>query len=508
MGLSMSNKAAIYVRLSASDQKGGDTIQSQIDTCQNYADQNEYKVIKVYVDDGVSGAELERPGLNEALEDAQAGKYKHLIMRSQKRFARTNVRAAYFLEAKFLVANIKLHYVLGGGALDPTDPAKFWPDVVQKFQAQQERADIRRRTQSGRKRSAKRGNVLLGADVPYGYEKVKDKDSIRLEVIETEAIVVRRIFKEYIAGRGFSRIALELNKDGIPRHVPGPWERWSIRSIIERTDYKGVRYYGVRHLQEDGTTTFLDVDDPRVIKQEVPRIVDDETWDRASKKRESEMRKAAGYVKNEYLLKGRITCLECGSTYLCRAPKSKYFYYNHSFEHKDCPNAKVHFRCEVLDDLAMEFVIEHYTKDEPDWTVIHIENDENLGNVKAGIAKKIENLKERKKKFQIMRADDEISAADLSEHVKTIDAQRDYYLSELNKLDQPDIIQSSWEPTTLDIEMMEYQQFLHQREKYFDKDEWFEIIDYFDLRIQIVKRDNFILTGRLGEIVVGGERAS
>jgi hypothetical protein len=92
--------------------------------------------------------------------------------------------------------------------------------------------------------------------------------------------------------------------------------------------------------------------------------------------------------------------------------------------------------------------------------------------------------------------------------IAEIEVTHERPISKLAELDKPEVIRSDWEPTTLDLEQMEYNQLLIERINYFNKDEWFEIIEYFDLMVQIVKLDTFIITGRVGEIVVNHDSPS
>ena len=150
----------------------------------------------------------------------------------------------------------------------------------------------------------------------------------------------------------------------------------------------------------------------------------------------------------------------------------------------------------------MEFIIDHYASNEPEWTTIETEVD--TKDI-TGVERRLEKLAKREAGFQNMRADGEITAADFAKRITDIEAIRERFTGELAELNKPEVIYSNWEPTTLDLEQMEYNQLLIERVNYFDKTQWFEIIDSFDLRVQIVKRDTFIITGRLGEIVVNSE---
>ncbi len=203
-------------------------------------------------------------------------------------------------------------------------------------------------------------------------------------------------------------------------------------------------------------------------------------------------------------MKGRVSRIECGTTYFSRTQQEIHHYYAHNYDHKDCPNSGVHYRCGVLDDVLKEFIIDHYASEEPEWTAIEIDGGNGAKDI-TGVERRLEKLAKRETGFQIMRADGEISAADFAKRIADIEAIRERLTSELAEMSKPEIRHYDREPTTLDLEQMEYNQLLIERINYFDKTQWFEIIDYFDLRVQIVKRDTFIITGRLGEIVVNSE---
>jgi DNA invertase Pin-like site-specific DNA recombinase len=162
--------------------------------------------------------------------------------------------------------------------------------------------DSRRKSESvagGMRRRAQRG-LFNGRFPPYGYRRV---DGL-LIVIASEAEVVRRIYREYVAGRSQQAIARDLNRDGVPTQQGRQWYQGSIRAILVNPVHRGK----VTHLadQYDG------VHEP---------IVDADLWFKARRLREANAR-TTGHgrgrkPKGRHLfIKGHLKCGSCGSSML------------------------------------------------------------------------------------------------------------------------------------------------------------------------------------------------
>jgi hypothetical protein len=98
------------------------------------------------------------------------------------------------------------------------------------------REQSRERTRDAMRRKAAHGHVAGGA--VYAYRNVRRNGHVEREIVPEEAEVVRRLFREIVAGRGYLKIAQHLNVEGIA----GPWGRtWagsSIRAMIFRELYR------------------------------------------------------------------------------------------------------------------------------------------------------------------------------------------------------------------------------------------------------------------------------
>src|SRR6266567_4401060 len=193
----MNKPAAIYARVSSDRQKENHTITSQTAALIEYAQTHGYSVPSewVFQDEGYSGAILVRPGL-EALRDLAAeGQIVAALVYSPDRLSR---KYAYqvLLSEELSRCGVDVIYLKSPSGDSPED------QLVLQFQgmiAEYERAQIAERSRRGKRHKAQQGvvNVLSGA--PYGYQYVRKSDTSAAyyEVIESEAGVVRMVFRMY-----------------------------------------------------------------------------------------------------------------------------------------------------------------------------------------------------------------------------------------------------------------------------------------------------------------------
>src|SRR6266567_2753366 len=193
----MHKPAAIYTRVSSDRQKEDHTIASQTAALIEYAQTQGYTVPPewIFQDEGYSGATLVRPGL-EALRDLSAeGQIAAVLVYSPDRLSR---KYAYqvLLTEELSRCGVEVIFLKAPAGATPED------QLVVQFQgtiAEYERAQIAERSRRGKRHKAQQGvvNVLSGA--PYGYQYVRktDTSAAYYEVIESEAGVVRMVFRMY-----------------------------------------------------------------------------------------------------------------------------------------------------------------------------------------------------------------------------------------------------------------------------------------------------------------------
>ena len=174
--------------------------------------------------------------------------------------------------------------------------------------------NFRERSTMGRRGAAKQGRVPIGR-LPYGY---CIGDDGRPQIVEEQAEVVRRIFHMYVhEGMGSRSIAVRLTDEGLPTQTGKlMWRQSYVHHVLGNATYTGTWVYGKsRHISnEDGTKVY---DQPKETWMEIqiPRLVDDENWERAQKLKKQRSRRAERNTKVLYLLQHLLRCGECGHNF-------------------------------------------------------------------------------------------------------------------------------------------------------------------------------------------------
>ena len=105
---------ALYCRLSLDDGSVGESgsIQTQKIILEEYAKMHGFKIYDVYVDDGYSGLNFNRPGFQRMIQDIQAGKINLVITKDLSRLGRNYVQSGYYTETYFPEHNVRYIAIL------------------------------------------------------------------------------------------------------------------------------------------------------------------------------------------------------------------------------------------------------------------------------------------------------------------------------------------------------------------------------------------------------------
>ncbi len=244
------NITALYARLSQEDALDGDSnsIVNQRKILLKYATDNSFSNPTFFVDDGVSGVTFDRPGWNEMIRLAEAGKVKTVIVKDMPRMGRNYLKVGYYTESFFAERDIRYIAINDGVNSDKGDN-EFTPfrnlfnDFYARDTSKKIRAVMRAKGNSGEH---------LCTNPPYGYMK-DPADKKRWIVDEEAAEIVKRIFALCVDGKGPMQIAKALTadkvltvkayyakRDGNP--MPDNLYRWGfkiISGILERPEYTG-----------------------------------------------------------------------------------------------------------------------------------------------------------------------------------------------------------------------------------------------------------------------------
>jgi site-specific DNA recombinase len=189
--------------------------------------------------------------------------------------------------------------------------------------------DLSRKTRRGQMGRVKAGRIPGGRS--YGYDVIPSVDDRGRRVInQKEAEIVRRIYAEYVAGKGTMGIVKALNLEGEPGPSGGPWNLSALAGSLQRRNgllnnelYKGTTVYNRRHFRKvpaTGKRVSRANPESEWRRQDTPElsIVDEDNWQKAQAVRA----KRSGPVKgiNEHrgpkrLLSGLVYCGCCGAKY-------------------------------------------------------------------------------------------------------------------------------------------------------------------------------------------------
>jgi site-specific DNA recombinase len=222
-------RVALYARFSSDNQRDA-SIEDQLRLCRIYAEKQGWTIVGTYQDRAVSGASLVRAGIQGLLIDALHGQFDIVLSEALDRISRDQEDVAgvfkrmAFAEVKIVTLSegeiTHLHVGLKG-----TMNALFLKDL----------ADKTRRGLRGRVEVGKSGGGLC-----YGYEVVKQTNAAgepicgSRRIVPEAAEIVRRIFREFTSGLSPRRIAIGLNKDGVPGPGGKLWGDTTIRGHVSR----------------------------------------------------------------------------------------------------------------------------------------------------------------------------------------------------------------------------------------------------------------------------------
>lgn len=212
----------LYLRLSKDDADvdGGkktesNSISSQRDILRAYVQSHEdLQIYDIYIDDGYSGANFERPEFQRMMADVRAGKVNCVLVKDLSRFGRDYIEAGRFIQKTFPALNVRFIAVTDGFDslyADKTDSSLILP--IKNFVNDSYCRDISMKVKAQQKVKRMEGKCISAFTV-YGYKKnPEDKNS--LVVDEYAADIVRKIFAWKIAGMSLGVIAEKLNATGI-----------------------------------------------------------------------------------------------------------------------------------------------------------------------------------------------------------------------------------------------------------------------------------------------------
>lgn len=234
-------KTGIYARLSVFNES--DSIENQIEIIKMYLKGKEdFKIVKIYKDKGVSGGTFYREAMAQLKEDMENGVINCVIVKDLSRLGRNFIETSYYIEKIFPMYNVRFIAVndcYDSEYADKSDISVPFRNMINEFYL----SDISIKITSAL--NAKRKSSHIGA-VPYGYDRDKSGKLIPNEKAE----IVRKIFNMRKQGKGYTYIADRLNEWGEKPpsalrykkefYKKGQWSGKTIKNILENEVYMGI----------------------------------------------------------------------------------------------------------------------------------------------------------------------------------------------------------------------------------------------------------------------------
>ncbi len=363
-------KVALYARVSTERQAERGTIGSQLEVLRAQVRDAGDELVGEYVDDGHSGARLDRPALDAMRDAAEGGLFEQLWCLSPDRLARAYAYQVLVLDelARF---GVTVRFTDSPG-LAPGDPQATLLTQVQGVIAEYEKAKIAERYRRGKLFRARAGEVTSWK-AAYGYRRVARSAATgpaHLEIYEPEAAVVRRIFTERAGGTTVRQICRSLNTDRVPSPTgKATWGTSTLSRLLRNQAYVGRVYFNRTESVPDRRASHHRRQIPRVsadwIPIDCPRIVTDDMFDAAGRVAVDNAQWSPRRAEpGRWLLKGLVKCGSCGVGTNCHKMRGRngtwhHYYYcrNHDpiraggQQHR-CPERNV--RADALDEFVFD----------------------------------------------------------------------------------------------------------------------------------------------------------
>ena len=343
----LSDITVVYCRLSQDDGLDGDSnsIINQKNILLDVVAREKLPNPVLFVDDGFSGTNFDRPAISEALRLVENRQVSNFIVKDLSRLGRSYIKVGQLTEITF--PSFDVRFVALNDGVDSNKPNEtnsiFLP--IKSLMDEMYAADTSKKIRAVVQAKAKAGERVT-TNPPYGY--LKDSNNPKNWIIDPVASeVVKRIFQEAKSGKSFSEIAKGLENDKIfkpDRHrieiglksissssnvetLPYFWTRETLSAILGREEYLGhtVNLRTRTKSYKDKRKVDNSKEDWLVFKNTHEAIIDQETFDivqkmRSHKRSNQRYKNRAGH---ENLFAGLVFCGTCGRKhYFCPQEKN------------------------------------------------------------------------------------------------------------------------------------------------------------------------------------------
>ncbi len=320
--------AFLYERLSRDDNLEGESysIGNQKKLLTKVAKEKGYTNLVHFMDDGISGVTMDRPGFVDMIRQLEEGRAAAVFVKDLSRLGRNYIEVGRLTEEFFPEHDIRL--VAVSDNIDTAEGENELAPIRNLFNEWYAR-DISKKRRISNKIKGNAGEPM--GQPPYGY--MKDPDNPKHWIVDDEAAqVVKRIYSMTLDGLGTEQIAAQLEKDGIltPRAYwlqkgvkrpgkgkqlpPTRWNSSTVTKILSLQEYCGdilnfktysKSYKNKKRIDNDreNWVVFKDVHEP---------IIDRAVWEQVQQKRGTRRRRRTNDGEKN-MFSGLLVCADCGN---------------------------------------------------------------------------------------------------------------------------------------------------------------------------------------------------
>ena len=360
--------AALYCRLSRDDNMDNESnsISNQKKILQKAAKDKGYTDTIFFVDDGITGTTMKRPGFQKMIAAIEAGYISAVFVKDLSRLGRNYIEVGKLTEEFFPLHDVRLVAVSDGVDSDEgEDDFTPFKNIMNEYYAK----DISKKRRIVNKMKGNAGIPL--SPPPYGY--IKNPDDPRFWVVDPVAAdVVRRIYRMALEGYGLAETAAALGADGIvnPTYYwrskgtsrggskstlePTKWGHTTIKKILTTQEYCGdvinfksysKSYKMKRRIEnpEENRAIFLNVHEA---------IIDRPTWEKVQALKAGTRRKRPTVTQEPSAFSGVMKCPECGGNLNFHFNQN-----NHDIKFFSCQNHNSGYRkCSKTHYIRLDFL--------------------------------------------------------------------------------------------------------------------------------------------------------
>ena len=320
--------AFLYERLSRDDNLEGESysIGNQKKLLAKVAKEKGYTNLVHFLDDGISGVTMDRPGFVEMICQLEQGKAAAVFVKDLSRLGRNYIEVGRLTEEFFPDHDIRL--VAVSDNIDTAEGENELAPIRNLFNEWYAR-DISKKRRISNKIKGNAGEPM--GQPPYGY--IKDPNDPKHWIVDDKAAqVVRRVYSMTLEGFGTEQIAAQLEKDGVltPRaywltkgikrpgkgkqQPPTKWNSSTITKILSLQEYCGDILNFKTYSKSYKNKKRIDNDRENwVVFQDVHEaIIERAVYEQVQQKR-GKIRKRRTNNGEHNMFSGLLVCADCGS---------------------------------------------------------------------------------------------------------------------------------------------------------------------------------------------------